>query len=60
MKPKRDLPDSAYRRSLCKKVSVDQQRAKFGFQNDQNLNMLFLGAPGTGKTSMARVVAKLL
>jgi len=47
-------------RSLCKKVSVDQKRAKFGFQNDQNLNMLFLGAPGTGKTSMARVVAKLL
>jgi DNA replication protein DnaC len=36
-------------RSLCKKVSVDQQRSKYGFTNDQNLNMLFLGAPGTGQ-----------
>ena len=47
-------------RSLCKKVSVDQKRAKFGFRCDHTLNMLFLGAPGTGKTSMARVVARLL
>jgi len=47
-------------RSLCRKMVVDQQRAKFGFVNQQNLNMLFLGNPGTGKTSMARVVAKLL
>jgi len=47
-------------RSLCRKVAVDQRRAKFGFQNEQNLNMLFLGAAGTGKTSMARVVAKIL
>jgi len=47
-------------RSLCRKMAVDQQRAKYGFQNEQNLNMLFLGNPGTGKTSMARVVARLL
>lgn len=47
-------------RSLCRKMAVDQQRAKYGFQNEQNLNMLFLGNPGTGKTSMARVVAGLL
>jgi len=47
-------------RSLCRKMVVDQQRAKYGFVNQQNLNMLFLGNPGTGKTSMARVVAKLL
>jgi len=47
-------------RSLCRKVAVDQRRAKFGFQNEQNLNMLFLGAAGTGKTSMARAVAKIL
>ncbi|EKX54505.1 hypothetical protein GUITHDRAFT_63361 [Guillardia theta CCMP2712] len=33
---------------------------RFGFQNEQNLNMLFLGAAGTGKTSMARAVAKIL
>lgn len=47
-------------RSLTRKMVVDQQRAKYGFVNQQNLNMLFLGNPGTGKTSMARVVAKLL
>jgi hypothetical protein len=47
-------------RSLCKKVSVDQQRHKFGFRMENTLNMIFLGAPGTGKTSMARVVAKLM
>lgn len=33
-------------RSLCRKMVVDQQRAKFGFVNQQNLNMLFLGNPG--------------
>ena len=27
---------------------------------EHNLNMLFLGSPGTGKTSMARTVAKML
>jgi hypothetical protein len=46
--------------SLYKKVSVDQKRRKFGFIPEHNLNMLFLGSPGTGKTSMARTVAKML
>ena len=42
-------------RSLHRKVVVDQTRRQHGARIEcLNLNMLFLGAPGTGKTKMAR------
>ncbi len=47
-------------RSLLKQIKVDLKRAKFGFEASSAMNMVFLGPPGTGKTSVARIVASML
>ncbi|WP_238457980.1 AAA family ATPase [Alkalihalobacterium alkalinitrilicum] len=49
-------------RTLEKQILVDRRRKEAGIKvkTQQNINMIFTGNPGTGKTTIARYVAEML
>jgi len=52
----------AFMRSMIATLELDKQRREVGMKplNDATMHMIFAGNPGTGKTTIARMVADML